>query len=233
MEGHFSFIASFISDPILQKFVTAVILVLLVCFVMMFVSSKVSTKAKRKNYIVPKKFSLVTVCDFFVEAFVKYHDSIIGVENRKYVPFSGSVFLFLLLSNLLGMIPGMVPITTTITINLSMALIVFIYFNYWGIKVNGVAAYIRHFAGPVLLLAPLFFVLEIISTVLRVLTLNLRLYWNISADHAVMSAFMGIHPSLGILAYFLGFFVAFIQAFVFTTLTIIYIQLAVQHSEEE
>ena len=233
MHEHFSYIGLLVKGPILQKFYTAIILVLFLILVEFYVSKQVSTKEKRQKYIIPKRFSLVGLFDFFVEAFVNYQDGILGVENRKYAPFTGSVFLFLLLANLLGLIPGMAAITTTVTINLAVALVAFIYFNSMGVKANGLCGYLKHFAGPVIGLAPLIFCIEVFSTSLRVLTLNLRLYWNISADHLLMSSFMDLSPILGVVTYFLGFFVAFVQAFVFTTLTIVYIQLAIQHSEEE
>ncbi|MGI6524583.1 MAG: F0F1 ATP synthase subunit A [Bdellovibrionota bacterium] len=233
MHDHFTFIGTIIDDPIRQKFVSAVLLALFLFLMAALAYGRVSSVSKRERYIVPKKFSLVGFFDFFVETFVHYQDTILGVENRKYAPFCGSVFLFLLSANLLGLIPGMAAITTTVAVNIGVALVVFCYFNYLGVKVNGLIGYLKHFGGPILALAPLIFVIEAISTCLRVLTLNLRLYWNISADHIIMSVFMEIYPLLGVAAYFLGAFVAFVQAFVFTTLTMIYIQLAVQHSEEE
>ena len=235
MSEHFTFLGTFanIHDPITQKFISAIALALLIIFFAWLAYSKVSSLSRRRGYIIPRRFGLVGLFDFFVESFVHYHDSILGVENRKYVPLCGSVFLFIFLSNIFGLIPGMAAITTTVVINLSIAIVVFVYFNALGIKTHGLVGYLKHFAGPVLLIAPLMFAIEVFSTTLRVLTLNLRLYWNISADHIVMSAFMDLHPICGVVAYFLGFFVAFMQAFVFATLTIIYIQLAVQHSEEE
>ncbi len=232
MHEHYTFISEIISDPDEQKFFSAAALMLVICIAAYAVNFFVSTPESRKRYLIPKKFSLVTFFDFFVEAFLKFHDGIIGVENRKYASFTGSIFLFLLAANFLGLIPGFAAITTTVSINVGVAIVAFIYFNYLGIKANGLYGYFRHFAGPILAMAPLIFGIEIFSTSLRVLTLNLRLYWNISADHLVMSAFMDLHPLFGVLTYFLGAFVSFMQAFIFTTLTIVYIQLATQHAEE-
>ena len=132
----------------------------------MFVSF--STADARKKYLVPKSFSLVGICDFFVESFVHYQDSILGEENRHFAPFCGSIFLFLLASNLVGLIPGNVAITTTIVINLAIALMVFVYFNYLGIKVNGLVGYFRHFAGPIWVLAPLIFGIELFILLLHI-----------------------------------------------------------------
>ena len=100
-------------------------------------------------------------------------------------------------------------------------------------KENGLINYLKHFCGPVPALAILIFPVEIISTTLRILTLNLRLYWNISADHMVMSGFVDqVFGPSGIVIYVLALFVSFMQAFIFTTLSMVYILLAVQHEEE-
>ena len=100
--------------------------------------------------------------------------------------------------------------------------------------------YIRHFFGPLnlkspaILLALLIFVIEVFSTLLRILTLNLRLYWTITGDHLVLEAFTEMWPHIGVpvVFYILGTFVCFMQAFVFTILTMIYTLLATQHSED-
>lgn len=192
-----------------------------------------------KDLIVPDaKIRPFSLSDFAVESFVHYHDSIVGLENRKHIPFTASIFFFILFLNFLGLIPGMPAATTTVWVNLGLAICVFLYFNYYGIKEHGLLGYLKHFAGPVWWIAPIFFCLEIFSTCLRVLTLNLRLYWNISADHTVLETFVHLFGDWGVqwaaaIFYLLGTFVSFMQAFVFTTLTMIYILLATQHGEEE
>ncbi len=197
-------------------------------------TARLQTPEGLKSAVVPdEQFSLFGFFDLFIEGFLNFYDSILGKENRRHMPFVATVFFFLLASNLLGLIPGMPAITTTVWINVAMALTVFIYFNWQGIKANGVIGYLKHFAGPVWWLAWFMFPLEIFSTCLRILTLNLRLYWNISADHQVLSVFSDLlPPPLPVIFYVLGTFVAFMQAFVFTTLTMVYILLAEQHEEE-
>jgi len=233
MQEHFSFIHYIFGslDQVSEKLLTAIFIAVGLVLVAGYVYSKISTASKREKYIVPNRFSLVGLCDYFVEEFVHFQDSILGVENRRFAPFCGSVFLFIFASNFLGLIPGMAAATTTIVVNLSVALVVFIYFNYLGVRENGFYGYLKHFAGPFLALAPLLFGIEMLSTILRVFTLNLRLYWNISVDHIVMGIFMDLCPILGVGTYLLGFFVAMIQALVFTILTMVYIQLAIQHEE--
>lgn len=179
--------------------------------------------------------SLFGFFDLFVETFVNFHDSILGRENRSSIPITFSLFLFLLAANMIGLIPGMPAITTSVWINVGIALVVFVYFNFRGIVANGVLGYLKHFAGPILILAPLIFCLEILSTLLRIVTLNLRLYWNITADHRVLEAFMDLAGQylVPVVFYAMGTFVSFMQAFVFTILTMIYILLATQHEEDD
>jgi len=171
--------------------------------------------------------------DVIIESFVKYHDSVLGKENRKFVPFVGSLFVFILFANMLGLVPGFAAITTSVWINVGLAIVVFFCFNWYGIREHGVVGYFKHFLGPVWWLAPFIFCLEIVSTCLRVLTLNLRLYWNIAADHIVLDTSIQLTKFVVPVAFYgLGTFVCFMQAFVFATLTMVYILLATQHEEE-
>ncbi len=197
-------------------------------------ASAIRTDAGRKAAAIPpKRFGLFSFFDVAIEAFVSYHDSILGKENRKYVPLCGTVFFFVLFANLLGLIPGVPAVTTTVWINVALALLVFLSFNYYGIKENGVVGYFKHMTAGIPVLGILVLLLELLSICLRVLTLNLRLYWNITADHMVLDIFTELVPVVvPIVFYALGTFVCFMQAFVFTTLTMIYILLATQHEEE-
>jgi len=232
MEGY-TFIGEIFEDPNQQKFATAVLLGTALLGLGAYVTRKFSRKEERERYLIPRRFNLLGLSDFFVEAFLGFHDAVVGPEHRRYASFSGSIFLFLLGANFLGLVPGMAAVTTTVWVNVGLAILVFIYFNYLGIKHNGLIGYLKHFAGPMLPLAVFLFPLEVFSTVLRIFTLNLRLYWNIYADHLVMATFTGLMPFAGVPVYLLGAFVGFMQAFIFTTLTMVYIQLAVQHEEEQ
>ena len=187
----------------------------------------------QESVIPPQRGTLSSVFDLLIEAFIKYFDSILGKERRKFAPFCASVFFFILAANLLGLVPGVPAVTTTVWVNVGMALVVFISFNWAGIREQGVLSYLKHFCGPVVFVAPLVFPLEILSTCLRILTLNMRLYWNINADHLVLSTFTDLTGYLVPVAFYaMGTFVCFMQAFVFGTLTMIYILFAVQHEEE-
>ena len=230
-----TYLSPLIHDPSAQKFVMGI----LVASGLALVGYYAGTKAKKtlesgKGLIPSNKFTLVNFFDFFIEGFLKYSDSVMGRENRIHAPFCACLFLFIFISNLLGLVPGMPAITTTVWVNVGLALVVFVHFNVAGAKQHGIAGYLKHFAGPIWWLSFFIFPVEILSTCIRLLTLNLRLYWNISADHIVLSIFTDLVPYFVPIAfYLLGTFVSFMQAFIFTTLTMIYILLATQHEEEE
>jgi len=232
MSAHFTYLSPLIEDPNTQKLVTALGLSALLIFLGASLTSRLKkTNGIEENIIPAQKFSLFGFFDLIMEAFVAHQDSILGKENRKYLPFTASLFFFVLASNLIGLVPGIPAITTTVWINVGMAILVFVYFNYEGIKAQGLWGYLKHFCGPVWWLAVLILPIEIFSTCLRILTLNLRLYWNISADHVVLETFTDMLGVGAVPFYLMGTFVSFMQAFIFTTLTMVYILLATQHEE--
>jgi F-type H+-transporting ATPase subunit a len=138
--------------------------------------------------------------------------------------------LFVLLNNLVGLVPGVEAPTTLIMVTLGLALPTFLYYNYYGVKEQGPIGYLKHFAGPVWWMAWLIFPIEIVSHLARVMSLSVRLYANMFAGDLVTLVFFSLVP-VGIPVIFLGLhlFVSLIQAFVFTLLTMIYLSLAVSH----
>lgn len=239
MEAHYTYLNSLgLTDPNSQKFVTA----LAVGSLLLFVGAQSANALARRRRVrgveegvIPEeKITTSGIFDFFIEAFVGFQDSVLGKENRKYLPLTATVFLYVFVLNLLGLIPGMPAATTTVWTTVPVALLIFLSFNYYGIKENGLVNYLKHFAGPVWWLAWFILPLELFGTALRILTLNLRLYWNISADHIVLGILSDLVPFLlPVIFYALGTFVCFMQAFVPTVLTMIYIMLATQHEEGE
>lgn len=150
-------------------------------------------------------------------------------DAARYFPLIGTLFLFIFVSNLMGLIPGLLPPTGSINTTLALGIFVFFYYNYLGFKENGFG-YIKHFFGPVAAAAPLIFVIELISHIVRPLALGLRLRGNIHGDHLVLGIFSDLAPwGVPVVFYGLGLFVAFVQAFVFCLLTMIYISLSTAH----
>ena len=205
------------------------------------------SKLKQTNsYLIPdSKFGIRTLAESFAQFTLTLGDAVMGKENRKYLPVMGCLFVFLFFNNFLGIIPGFYSSTASVSFNMGLAIIIFIAYNVWGIKEAGLANYIKHF-GMVKVSGKfpfniLFMILwlfiacvELISHFVRPASLSLRLYGNMKGDHAVLDSFMALIGEYGMasLFYFLGTFVSFMQAFIFTILSMVYIRLACAHDED-
>jgi F-type H+-transporting ATPase subunit a len=156
-------------------------------------------------------------------------ESIIGHGAERFTSYLTALLLFILLSNLLGLIPGFESPTADVVVPLGFALVTFIYYHYHGVRSNGVSYY-KQFVGPVWWLSWLLLPIEIISHCARVLSLTVRLYANMFAGDLVTLAFFSLIP-IGIPLIFLGLHlgVAVVQAYVFFLLASIYLSLAVAH----
>jgi F-type H+-transporting ATPase subunit a len=150
-------------------------------------------------------------------------DETMGLKGKAYFPLIATFALFILVSNLLGLIPGFYPPTANLNTNAALALIVFFMTHIVGIKEHG-THYIKHFMGPILWLAPLMIIIELIGHLARPLSLSLRLFGNMYGHEIVLMIFCGLVPFLlPIPMMLMGVLVAFIQAFVFSLLAMIYI----------
>ncbi len=175
----------------------------------------------------------VTLRNFFeivAESLYRLVENTMGSHDaKKFYPFIGAIFMFIFVSNLSGLLPGVLPPTNNMNTTLALGTVVFIYYNYLGIKEHG-WGYLKHFLGPVWWLAPLMLVIELVSHFVRPVSLALRLRGNIEGDHMVLASFSQLVPfGVPIPFYALGIFVSFIQAFVFSLLTMVYISLANAH----
>lgn len=155
-------------------------------------------------------------------------------EGPKYFTFISTLFLFIFICNITGLIPGFLPPTEFLTTTLALGVVAFVYYNIKGCKELGTWNYLKHFAGPMALLAPLIFPIEILSNFIRPVSLALRLRGNMSGDHIVLGVFSDMVPYVvPVIFLFLGLLVSFIQAFVFTSLTMVYISLATAHHDHD
>jgi len=154
----------------------------------------------------------------------------IGHGADKYFGYFATVFLFILFCNLIGIIPGFESPTMTPSVPAGCALATFLYYNIAGVQANGLVTYLRHFAGPMLILAPLLIPIEIISHMARPLSLTIRLYANMLAGEKVTVVFLGL-TYFGVPAIFMGLhvFVSFLQAYIFVLMTMMYVNGAVAH----
>lgn len=171
---------------------------------------------------------------------------LIGDEGKKWFPYTLSLFVFLLVLNLIGLVPNAFPVTSSISFTLMLALLTFVIVQIEGIRYNGFGGYFAAFVPPGLPLkivfVPFIFIIEVISELSKPLTLALRLYANILAGHLLIFIFLGfilyfglpmvvISLPLGVILYAFEVFVAILQAYIFAILTQIYIELAMYRQE--
>ena len=195
------------------------------------------------KHILPEpKLNLLNACVAIVGGFKNLIDSMVGHGAEKYIPVIATTFLFILVSNFLGLVPGLVPPTDNINTNFAMGLSIFIYYQFLGFREHGFH-YLKQFTGGLpppgfglgitlvlSLVAALMFAIEVIGHLIRPLSLSLRLWGNINGDHTLVGVFNGITPLfVPILFMILGVFVCVVQAFVFSLLSTAYIKLAVSH----
>jgi F-type H+-transporting ATPase subunit a len=159
-------------------------------------------------------------------------ESIIGHGYERFQAFVTCIFLFVILNNLLGLIPGVETPTANPSVPLAIAVLTFLYYNFHGIRVHGPVGYLKEFAGPIWWISWLLLPIEIISHLARVMSLTIRLYANMLASDLVALVFFSLMPMVIPVA-FLGLhaMVSLIQAYVFMILSIIYLSMAVAHEE--
>jgi len=226
---HFSWFT--LIDLIEHDHILGAILVLLILTAIGLV---LRSKLSQDSAVVPdanvsfNNFFQVIGLDFLFDIFQNIFGS--REKAKKYFPLLAGSFFFILFLNLLGVIPGFLPPTGTLNTTLAFGILIFVLYNYYGFKEHGIS-YLKQFAGPVLFLAPLMIVIELISHLVRPISLSLRLFMNITGDHMVLGVFTNLtHLIIPAIFVGLGIFVSFLQAFIFTVLSAIYIALAEAHT---
>lgn len=215
-------------------------------FLTMTLMCVVSIMVYRNRQMIPGPLqNFVEMC---VEGMYEFIKTILGKDARRYTPFLGTLFFYILINNLWGIIPlGHSP-STSINITASLAILVFLYAQYTGISRLGIIGYLDHMAGEPRelvswVLVPLLFPMHIIGEIAKPFSLALRLFGNITGEDVLVAAFVG----LGVVAlswaapivpmqlpfYFLGMLLSLIQALVFTLLSTIYILMMLPHSDPE
>lgn len=165
---------------------------------------------------------------------------LIGEHYKKYVPLVATAFIYIFVMNVIGIIPGWKSPTSNVNVTAAMALVVVLYVQYEGIRVNGFGGYLKHFLGEPLWLAPLNFPLHIIGEFAKLLSLTIRLFGNIFGEDVVIVILtaLGIMFTRGIVPfqfpmYFFAIFTSFVQAMVFSILACVYIALMTSHEDHE
>ena len=181
-------------------------------------------------------FSLRNVFELLVEMLASLAEQNMGPHWRKYFPIIGTLFFFILISNLTGLVPGFPGATSSADATWAWATISFVVHQYVGIREHGFG-YVNHFLGPrfgkyhIPMLAPIYAPIEVITQIARMFTLAIRLLANMFADHAVVGVWLVLVPAV-VPALFmgLGVLVAVLQAYVFALLSMIYIGLALEEA---
>jgi len=207
-------------------------LLVILIFVVLAVQVRNQYRKMDEAVIPEDRLTLRTFFEVFFGFFYNMAKDVMGAENAKrYFPLIGGSAAFIFFSNASAMIPGFNPPTSSLNVTVGCALLIFIAFNYYGLKENG-WAYIAHLAGPKWYLAPLVFPIELISTCVRPVTLSVRLMVNIAADHLIASIFLGlIALVIPVPLMFLAVIVIVVQTMVFCLLSCIYIGLATEKAD--
>lgn len=202
------------------------------------VAHRLLTGDRRDEYVAPSGgFGVVVFFEVIVGSALETMTDLMGAENaRRYFPLIGGLAFFILISNLLGSIPGFLPPTDNWNTTLALGMVVFLAYNYYGFRKQGLS-YMAHFFGPIrawyaLPLMLFMFLIEMIGHVVRPMSLSIRLMGNIFGDHTVLAIFLGFHLIfLPLPIMMLGFLVAVVQTFVFCLLAVAYISMAVAEEE--
>ena len=184
--------------------------------------------ARRRLSLVPGK--LQNILEIIIDGLEEFTVSNMGEDGRKVYGVLCAIFLFILTQNVMGLLPGFDAPTANINTNAAMALFVFVYYNYVGIR-RWSFKYFFHFTGPMPAVAPLMLPIEIISHLSRPLSLTLRLFGNIRGEEMVLVLFFMLAPLFGTLPiYFLFLLAKALQAFIFYMLTMLYLKSAMEHA---
>jgi F-type H+-transporting ATPase subunit a len=172
------------------------------------------------------RFSLKGFFEVFVEFMNGLISMVLGQHGRHYLPLFGAIFFYVVFSNLMGLIPGMTSSTANINAALAVGLFSFVAYNVIGFKHAGFA-YFKHFLGPIWWMIPLLLPIELISNIVRPLSLGIRLSVNMTADHIILGTFIDLTKLvIPVIFYGMGTFISFVQAFVFTMLSMVYVMMA-------
>lgn len=227
-------------------------------WLVMLILTALAYAASRNIQLVPR--GAQNVFEVVLEQFLQLIDDVMGHEGRRYLPLIATLGLFILVGNLMSLVPGLTGPTGNLNTTAACALVVFVAYHWIGIRKQGALTYLKHFAGPVpLALKPLMFVIEIISHLARPLSLTLRLFGNMTGGHillAVIFFLMGLDGLIGwalsgsvagaliggvggavTIVFTVGFLyplkilVSLLQAFIFVMLTMLYISGAIEEAE--
>ncbi len=230
MEAHFTWV-SMIFGHALDQTVTATLVMLAIVAWALVGLRQMQAVA---DPVVPESTLTVrNAVEIFVEWFIGFAEGILGPKARQFVPIYGTFFLFILIANLSGLIPGFSPPTSNFNIAFALGVSSFLLYNYFGFAEKGVG-YLKHFLGPIPWMVFLMLPLELIDNFVRPASLALRLFGNMTGDHVVLGIFTDLTKVvIPVIFLALGTFVSMVQAFVFTILSMVYLSLALADHDHD
>lgn len=186
----------------------------------------------RRTRLVPQ--GMQNLLELLVESLYGLPEMVMGPRGRQYAPFISTFFLYILVMNLTGLIPGLKSGTASLSVTLGLSIVAFIAIQYFGFRTHGIK-YLAHFMGPVPAMAILILPLELISELIRPLSLSIRLFGNISGEEQVVEALANrIYPLAAVLMLPFQVLTSVLQALVFSLLVTVYISLATEkHDADE
>lgn len=226
MENRLFTFASLINSD--HDFIIGFYTILTVILVLLF--AKLATK---RLEVVPN--GMQNVAEVLLSGILFFAKDAIGEKlARKYIPLTATIALIVFTANIIGIIPGFEAPTSSWSFTLVLALVVFFYYHFEGIRTHGFVHYFGHFMGPIKWLAPLMFPVEIISHCSRVVSLSFRLFGNIKGDDIFLLVMLMLAPWVAPLpAFAILTFMACLQAFIFMILTYVYLAGAIILDEEQ
>ncbi len=226
---HLPTIFDHLEPYVVAPIATLVLTVVLLALMALAISASL---AKDPGLVPSERLTLRNFLEILLEGMAGQMEAAIGPEWHRYVPLICTLGLFILISNLTGLIPFFTGPTSFVETNLAWAVISFVSYNVVGIRHHGLA-YFKRFLGPVPLLIPLMLPIEIINHLARMLSLTLRLTANMFADHTLVAIFVTM-PLVGFFVPWvvmgLGLFVGFLQAFIFSYWTVVFIGEALEEA---
>lgn len=226
MEGNLFLFSKFIADTHSVTYVFHIILTGIIVLII----SKMATYSMQ---LIPRGSQ--NILEAYLEGVMSMGRDVMGNDElaRKYLPLVATIGLIVFVGNVIGIIPGFESPTADLNLTLCLALCVFVYYNFEGIRTKGIIKYFAHFMGPNKFLAPLMFPVEIVSHLSRIISLSFRLFGNIKGDDLFLLVVLSLAPWIAPLpAFALLAFMAILQTFIFMILTYVYLAGAVVISED-
>jgi F-type H+-transporting ATPase subunit a len=217
----------------LPPHVSNAIVVIVLLMVIAYLGRRGLRKEQKGHFVPEAKLTFRSVGEMIVEGILKIVKDNMGPRGPEFMMIIGTLALFIFVSNVLGLIPGFHSPTTTLNTTGACAITVFFLTHYYGLREHGIR-YLKQFTGPIIWLAPLMIIIELIGHFVRPVSLSIRLFGNIFGDHYVASVVFGLVPFLIPLPMMaLGLFVAVVQTLVFILLSMAYFSGAIEGHEPE